>query len=72
MGDTANGSWDSNELGGYIRREEARATVSSRPSRWKRALACGAYGLTILLFPFILLYFRAKDEQAREQAGERR
>lgn len=25
MGDTANGSWGSRELGGYIRREERRA-----------------------------------------------
>lgn len=27
MGDTANGSWGSNDLGGYLRREEARAIM---------------------------------------------
>ncbi len=34
MGDTANGSWSSAELGGYIRREKARTDAMQHQKLW--------------------------------------
>ena len=67
MGDTENGSWGSNGLGGYIRREEARKEwEENHPitiwqlfrANWKNILGCAIIGaVAVSLFVWGCFHF---------------
>lgn len=69
MGDTENGSWGSRELGGYIRREQARKEHEAKPNNpvtlrelfranWKNIMGCALIGaVAVAGFVWICFHF---------------